>query len=268
MNRLTHVMSYCLFSRGFPSDYSNALPHVQAEASMRQQPDVPSRGALRAVTVRPGSSRSPTSSTRSPTISRDRSPTISRDRSSHPDPPRWPHARRLRSERKPIMNTVQDSTPNKEPSAAQKLVGDFGPETCRAHRRGLVWRRLGPTRAGPAGSQSDHVRGVDHQRQHRAASFSSGQSQDQRRDRDRATGGDHPPRLLCWLATSHVGGHGREGGLRRLSPDPSEQLVSRCRTKVSPGARSWMRSGFSTRFGNESGPALNGGKSGASTLPQ
>ena len=29
-----------------------------------------------------------------------------------------------------------------------------------------------------------------------------------------------------------------------------------------------MRSGFSTRSGNESGSALNGGKSGASTQPQ
>ena len=29
-----------------------------------------------------------------------------------------------------------------------------------------------------------------------------------------------------------------------------------------------MRSGLSTRSGNESGSALNGGKSGASTLPQ
>jgi hypothetical protein len=41
---------------------------------------------------------------------------------------------------------------------------------------GDVWAQ---TRADSTGSQSDHLRGVDHQRQHRAASWSPGQSEDQ-----------------------------------------------------------------------------------------
>jgi carboxymuconolactone decarboxylase family protein len=61
---------------------------------------------------------------------------------------------------------------------------------------------------------------------------------------------------------------GRERDLRRLRLDVVDQLGSRRSTKGSPGARSWMRSGFSTRSVNESGSALNGGKSGASTQPQ
>ena len=80
--------------------------------------------------------------------------------------------------------------------------------------------------------------------------------------------GDHPPRLLCRLAASYVSDHGRQRGLRRLSPDKVDQLGSRRSTKGSPGGRSWMRSGFSTRSGNEPGSALKGGKSGASTQPQ
>jgi hypothetical protein len=70
------------------------------------------------------------------------------------------------------------------------------------------------------------------------------------------------------LAASQVGDHGGERGLRRLSRDVVDQLGNRRSTKGSPGARSWIRSGFSSRSGNESGSALNGGKSGASTQPQ
>jgi hypothetical protein len=70
------------------------------------------------------------------------------------------------------------------------------------------------------------------------------------------------------VAASHVGDHSGERGFRFLSPDVVDQLGSRRSTKGSPGAKSWMRSGFSTRPGNESGSALNGGKSGASTQPQ
>jgi 4-carboxymuconolactone decarboxylase len=42
------------------------------------------------------------------------------------------------------MNTAQDSTPNKEPSAAQKLVGDFAPKLAELTDEvlfGDVWAR-------------------------------------------------------------------------------------------------------------------------------
>ena len=48
----------------------------------------------------------------------------------------------------------------------------------------------------------------------------------------------------------------------------SDQSARGRRVNGSPGARMMMRSGFSTRPGSESGSALNGGKSGASTQPQ
>jgi hypothetical protein len=80
--------------------------------------------------------------------------------------------------------------------------------------------------------------------------------------------GDQPHRFLRRMAASHVSDHGRERGLRCLSPDVSDQLVSRRSMKGSPGATTWMRSEFSTRPNNESGSALNGAKSGASTQPQ
>jgi hypothetical protein len=67
--------------------------------------------------------------------------------------------------------------------------------------------------------------------------------------------------LASWAATTVA-------AARRDERGAADQLVSRCRTKGSPGARTQMRSGFSTRSGNESGSALNGGKSGASTQPQ
>jgi alkylhydroperoxidase/carboxymuconolactone decarboxylase family protein YurZ len=61
----------------------------------------------------------------------------------------------------------------------------------------------------------------------------------------------------------------RVSARRRRHPSSQKSLVSaRCSSKGSPGARTQMRSGFSTRPGSESGSALNGGKSGASTLPQ
>jgi alkylhydroperoxidase/carboxymuconolactone decarboxylase family protein YurZ len=61
------------------------------------------------------------------------------------------------------MTTAQDSTPNREPSGAQKLIGDFAPKLVELTDDvlfGDVWarRELAP--------RSDHVRGVDHQRQY------------------------------------------------------------------------------------------------------
>jgi hypothetical protein len=88
--------------------------------------------------------------------------------------------------------------------------------------------------------------------------------------------GPHPHRVLRG-ARHPVGrqrgpagqlGRDERDAARRDERGAADQLVSRCSTKGSPGARTQMRSGFSTRSGNESGSALNGGKSGASTQPQ
>jgi hypothetical protein len=50
------------------------------------------------------------------------------------------------------MTTAQDSTPNKEPSGAQKLIGDFAPKLrrwpgdafCQAWSAGVTSTRTGP----------------------------------------------------------------------------------------------------------------------------
>jgi hypothetical protein len=59
---------------------------------------------------------------------------------------------------------------------------------------------------------------------------------------------------------------------RAHSAQPGSSYTAVCQIRRSsngsPGARTRMRSGFSTRPGNDFGSALNGGKSGASTLPQ
>lgn len=161
------------------------------------------------------------------------------------------------------MTRAQGSTPGKERSGAQKLIGDFAPKLVGLTDDvlfGDAWARLELARR-------------DRSLITRAALITNGSTEDLPSHLGIAkTNGVTETELqqvIIHLAfygewqRFHVGDHGREGGLRRLSPDVSDQLVSRCSAKGSPGARTWMRSGFSTLSGNESGSALNGAKSGS-----
>ena len=126
-------------------------------------------------------------------------------------------AARSPTERKPAMTTTQDSTPTQEPSRAQQLIGDFAPKLVELTDDvlfGDVWARpeLAPRDRSLITCAALITNGSTEQlRAH------LGIAKDQRGDRVRTQGGDHPPCLLRRLAASNVGDHGREGRLRRLS---------------------------------------------------
>jgi hypothetical protein len=99
---------------------------------------------------------------------------------------------------------------------AQKLIGDFAPKLVSLTDDVLFGRHLGAQRTFTARSEPDYGRRADRQRQHRAASGASRPRARQRTERGGAQRGDHPPRLLCGLASGDVRGGCGEEAVRGL----------------------------------------------------
>ena len=97
------------------------------------------------------------------------------------------------------MSESQEQTP------AQKLIGTFLPKMVSLTDDvlfGDIWERKRPLETR---SELDYRCRFDRRRKHRTTPRSSDESKRQWPDGDRTQRGDHPSRVLCWLAQGHVG---------------------------------------------------------------
>ena len=129
------------------------------------------------------------------------------------------------------MTTAQESTPNNEPSGAQKLIGDFAPKLVELTDDvlfGDVWARpeLTPRDRSLITCAALITNGSTEQlRAHLGIAKINRMTETELKEVIIHLA------FLRRVATSHVGDHGRERGLRRLSPDVVDQLGSRRSTK-------------------------------------